>query len=328
MKAGTVNPRLAMSRLFAIALVGTTFGFSAPLQSFGQTAQGPDLSYSYQNDSPAYPAESGPMIVFSARNSVFVRNGSAKPLAKLAESDGFQTFTSDGTLDDALLAKAGILVIINAYDRDQYKNFPAMTPPSAFSDEEIERVRKWVDGGGNLLVLADHAPLGGGSSKLAEAFGFTFLNGHAAETKSADAGYSHVILDFRQQTGLASDTPVTDGSMGRKPTERFFAFGGQAFIPATGAVQLLTIPDGWSAIFSYRLQDELASAPRIDASGMAQGAILEYGKGRIGVFGEAGGFTAQISPDGKFGFNTDEGAQNPEFILSLLRWLAHYQPKG
>ncbi|MCB1460739.1 MAG: DUF4350 domain-containing protein [Nitratireductor sp.] len=316
----------ALFGLFAIVMTLATI--SAVPEAASQTAQGPDLAYSYKNDSPAYASGGGPMIVFSARNSVFVRNGSAKPLAQLAESDGFQTFTSDSTLDDALLAKAGILVIINAYDRDQYRNFPAMTPPSAFSDEEIERVRKWVDGGGNLLVLADHAPLGGGSSKLAEAFGFTFLNGHAAETKSADAGYSHVILDFRPQNGLASDTPVTDGSMGRKPTERFFAFGGQAFIPASGAISLLTIPDGWSAIFSYRIFEEIKTAPRIDASGMSQGAILEYGKGRIGMFGEAGGFTAQISPDGKFGFNTDEGAQNPEFILSLLRWLAHYQPKG
>ncbi|MCB1451707.1 MAG: hypothetical protein KDJ67_16605 [Nitratireductor sp.] len=315
-------------RRFAFALIVVIACAQLAGNAFAQSAQGPDLSYTYTNNSPAYPAGDGPMIVFSSKNSVFVRNGSSKPLANLAQSDGFKSFTSDSDLDDALLAKADLLVIINAYDRDEYKNFPAMTPPSAFSDEEIERVRKWVEGGGNLLVLADHAPLGGGSSKLAEAFGFTFLNGHVAETKSADAGYSHVIINFTPENGLAANTPVTDGSMGRKPIEHFFAFGGQAFIPASGAISLLTIPDGWSAIFTYRIFEEMKSAPRIDASGMSQGSILEYGKGRIGMFGEAGGFTAQTSPEGKFGFNTVEGAENPEFILSLLRWLAHYQPKG
>ncbi|MEZ5790424.1 MAG: hypothetical protein R3D34_06435 [Nitratireductor sp.] len=192
--------------------------------------------------------------------------------------------------------RADILVIANAYVRDEFRNHPAMTPPSAFSDEEIERVRRWVESGGNLLVLADHAPLGGGSSKLAEAFGFTYLNGHATAGRNTQTPeIRHVVITFKPNQGLNTNTPVTDGSTGRKPIQVFHTFGGQAFISAPDAMQVLTIPEGWSAIFTYKLAEEIRTAPRIDASGMAQGAIMEVGKGRVAIFGEAGGFTAQVS---------------------------------
>ena len=98
-------------------------------------------------------------------------------------------------------------------------------------------------------------------------------------------------------------------------------------IPADGAEPLLTVPDGWSALFTYRISAELGTAMRIDASGMSQGATLEYGQGRIALFGEAGSFTAQVI-DGvqKFGFNSPEGSGNPEFVLATLRWLARFRP--
>ena len=230
-------------------------------------------------------------------------------------------------MSSALLDKAAIAVLINPL-LPTFRDFPAMEPPSAFSDDEIETMRQWVKNGGNLLILADHAPFGGGSSKLAAAFGFTYLNGHAAETAAANEGRLVDHIGFTPSNGLNTDHPITNGGMGRKPVNRFYCFGGQAFIPPDGAVTLLRFPKGWSAIFSYRVHDELNSAPRIDASGMAQGAVADYGKGRIAVFGETAAFSAQLTRYGlaKAGFNTSEGAENPEFILSVLRWLARYKP--
>ena len=302
--------------LAAISLVAV-----APDAAFAQLKQGPDPDYKFGNTNPAWGAGEGPLIVFSAHNSVFVKQGSHEPLANLAKGDGFRI----ATRESALPGDANILVLINNY-LATYKSFPAMEPPSAFSAPEIDAVKKWVEAGGSLLMLADHAPLGGGASQLGAALGFTFLNGHVAENKSADNGYAHVILDFRRGFGLNENHPIADGSTGRRKIDRFFAFGGQAFIPPPGATTLLTIPDGWSAFFTYNLRGELASAPRIDASGMAQGAVAELGKGRVAVFGEAGAFSAQIVNGAtRIGFDTPEGADNPEFILALLRWLARYQ---
>jgi hypothetical protein len=135
------------------------------------------------------------------------------------------------------------------------------------------------------------------------------------------------MIMFSPDNGLKTGHSVLDGSTGRQKVTRFQAFGGQSFIPPAEATSLLTIPQGWVALFTYRLEAELATAPRIDASGMSQGAVMDFGNGRLAVFGEAGGFSAQII-DGteRFGFNTPEGAANPEFILATLRWLARFEP--
>lgn len=285
----------------------------------------PDNDFVFQNDSPAYAAGTGPRIVVVTTNSKFVLRGAFDPLAKLAESDGFRVARQEGTIADAL-RDADILVIANPY-LESFRDFPAMTPPSAFTAEEIAEIKRYVDEGGALLLLADHAPLGGGSSDLAKAFGFEFLNGHTAEGASADIGDRRVIILFTPENGLLASHPIANGATGRQKVTRFQAFGGQSFIPPVEAANLLTIPQGWVAIFTYRLEAELATAPRIDASGMSQGAVMDYGKGRLAVFGEAGGFSAQII-DGteRFGFNTPEGAGNPEFILATLRWLARFKP--
>jgi hypothetical protein len=287
----------------------------------------PDNDFSFRNDSPAYPAGTGPRIVFVTANSKFVLRGAFDPLARLAETDGFRVSRQDGSIEQAL-SGADILVIANPF-LDTYRDFPAMTPPSAFSADEIEAIRRFVEGGGALLLLADHAPLGGGSSDLAKAFGFEFLNGHTAEAAAAGVGDRRVMILFAPDNGLLASHPIANGSTGRQKVLRFQAFGGQSFIPPAEAANLLTIPQGWIAIFTYRLEAELATAPRIDASGMSQGAVMDYGKGRLAVFGEAGGFSAQVI-DGidKFGFNTPEGAANPEFILATLRWLARFEPSS
>ena len=314
-----------------MAIVAAVFvvpGALAPLPAAAQSEQFADTAFVYQNSDPAWPAGKGPTILFSNENSSYVQNGLARPLMTLLEGDGFVADIVEGELTREALDKGAILALINPYRHD-YANSPAIDPPSAFTEREIEAVHQWVSEGGSLLILADHAPLGGGSSKLAATFGFTFLNGHVVETGPADSGIVSADIDFTATTGLNTSSPITNGGLGRKPVHRFYCFDGQAFIPPDGAVVLLRIQEGWSAVFSYRIDTEIARAPRIDARGMAQGAVLEYGKGRVAVFGETGSFSAQELDDGeKFGFNTPEGAENPEFILSVARWLARYAPGG
>lgn len=311
------------------AIAGLLLGLSlvaGPATEAPAQRQKPDLEFTFNNDNPAYATDAGPVVTLLSINNSYVERGSMDPFANLAETDGFRVVRRQADLAAALADPSGILVIANPF-LPEYRNFPAMTPPSAFSDEQIQAIHDWVENGGSLLILADHAPFGGGSSKLAEKFGFEYLNGHAADTARADAGYVGVNIEFSAEKGLNEDHPITNGQAGRKPINRYFAFGGQAFIPPPDAVQILTIPDGWSAIFTYRIRAELQSALRIDASGMAQGAAMDYGKGRIAVFGETGGFTGQVI-DGtrRFGFNTQDGEENPELILSTLRWLGRYSP--
>jgi hypothetical protein len=66
------------------------------------------------------------------------------------------------------------------------------------------------------------------------------------------------------------------------------------------------------------------------ARGLLQGALLEFGSGRVAVFGEAAMFTAQIVEQGPFseriGFNARRATQNKTFILNVLHWLSRAEP--
>jgi len=57
--------------------------------------------------------------------------------------------------------------------------------------------------------------------------------------------------------------------------------------------------------------------------GLLQGALLEFGKGRVAVFGEAGMFTAQLNvwASTRMGMNNPLAAQNPRLLLSVMHWL-------
>lgn len=314
-----------MRRLAFGIFAGVAIGFFGVAEVRAEE-QLPDLAYAFKNAAPAWAGGQGPQITLSTSNSEFVSRGSMDPFAMLAKSDGFRVARQNGDFLAAFPQNGGILVIANPFV-ESFKDFPAMTPPSAFRPEEIEAVREWVESGGALLLLADHAPQGGGSSDLAKAFGFEFLNGHTVNDAAAANGNMVVQISFTPDSGLEGEHAITNGATGRPKIRHFRGFGGQSFIPPANGTVLLTIPQGWSAVFTYSSAAELNSAPRIDASGMAQGAVLEYGKGRIAVFAEVGAFSAQtISGKRPFGFNTPVGAENPEFILATLRWLARYQP--
>jgi hypothetical protein len=55
----------------------------------------------------------------------------------------------------------------------------------------------------------------------------------------------------------------------------------------------------------------------------ANGAMRQYGKGRVVVFGEAAMFTAQVQgpQKRKMGMNLPTAKQNPQLLLNIIHWL-------
>ena len=52
------------------------------------------------------------------------------------------------------------------------------------------------------------------------------------------------------------------------------------------------------------------------------GAVLQYGKGRVAVFGEAAMLTAQLQGPEKNPMGMNQGPQqNPQFLLNIIHWL-------
>lgn len=282
--------------------------------------QVPDMDFQFNNTAPKFADGNGPILLLEAVHSPFVQRGSFDPLLKLAKEDGFQPGYLNYKITANSLEKLQILAIINSYRQD-YTAFSAMEPPSAYEDSEIIAINEWVKNGGRLLLIADHAPFSGGTSKLAESFGFTFFNSFVLETSSLP--FRNGAIKYDLSYGLNENSPIIAGQHANKKIERFMIFTGSAFIAPVNAISVLNIPNGFSALIMKSNQQDIGSVPQINVSGLSQGATMEVGKGRIAVFAEAASFSAQIINKIKLhGMNNPRADQNALFVLATLRWLA------
>ncbi|MBL0063147.1 MAG: hypothetical protein IPP40_17115 [bacterium] len=73
---------------------------------------------------------------------------------------------------------------------------------------------------------------------------------------------------------------------------------------------------------AWEFSDETA---QLDVSGWYQGAVKQFGKGRVAVFGEAAMFSAQLAGPNKnpVGMNSPEAPQNAQLLLNTMHWLAN-----
>jgi len=296
-----------------------------PSYALKGSLQAPDTEFSYQIDHPAYQQGKGPRITIHDRNSPFVRDGGLMAFNNLVTGDGYQVTQHRFSLDADVLASTDVLMIANAYSA-KFRSRSVLDPPSVYTDAEIKTLIDWVFAGGALLILADHSPLGGGTKKLSAAFGFTQMSGYLIKDRGSP-GEDQLFINYKVETGLNTNHPITNGDTGRRKLKQFMTFGGQALIPPPEAQSILTIQKGYVSLVTLQLHRELNTATRINSEALSMGAVLKYGKGRVAIFGEAGGFTSQIfNKTNLMGFIHPQGKENPEFVLSTMRWLSGFKP--
>ena len=231
--------------------------------------------------------------------------------------DGYRVVRSRKKLSPETLEKLDILVIANPLHPSNDRNWVLPTP-SAYTEKEISSLHDWVEKGGSLLLIADHMPFPGAAEALAKAFGVEFSNGFA-QPKSMIKGQPDI---FRLGSRL-NNSVVTEG---RNETERVDAvasFTGSAFKPPAGAIPLIVFEPGSISLEPERAWKFYDSTPKRDIGGWSQGALLEVGKGRVALFGEAAMFTAQISGNGRqMGMSSPMASQNHQFLLNVMHWLS------
>lgn len=280
--------------------------------------QAPDTVFRFNNPHPAYSFSHGPIVLIDqAHHNFHTQGGGFFAFSKLLEQDGYRVSPlTEPVVSLDNLKDCRILVIANALDISNVDRWILPTPP-AFTGEEIVVIEQWVRNGGCLLLIADHMPFAGAASQLGKAFGFEFLNGFAftAERSWPPSSFTRVDSSLRE-------SPITYGDKVSEPVEKVVSFTGSAFKSPTTAIPVLSFkPEHWS------IQPDTAwnfkpGIPRQSLDGFQQGALLNYGKGKVAVFGEAAMFTAQIV-NGQFpvGFNSPDAPQNALFTLKLLHWL-------
>lgn len=237
--------------------------------------------------------------------------GGYAPFAGLLRLDGWVVRPSAGPITASALAGVKVLVIANA-------RTPAGGPPSAFTDDECATLRRWVEDGGALLLIADHTPFGSAAETLARAFGVGMGKGYVFEPSGPPPS---TWLVFDRASGRLADHPISRGRDAAEAVKSVRSFTGQSLAPPVGAVNLMRLaPDAREA---PDLEHISLKSPR--AVGASQGLAMTLGKGRVVVLGEAAMLSAQVAtpasgPAVRAGMNVP-GYDNQQFALNLMRWL-------
>jgi hypothetical protein len=309
--------------------------------------QVPDSAFAFPNPNPAFSPGTGPEVCVDAAHFNFhTLDGRYFTFGKLLRGDGFRTVSVTQPFDTYPLSDCDVLVVANALaaenayvegDPDEAETTWDPPNPPAFGVWEVKALLRWVQEGGNLLLIMDHAPFPGAASDLASLLGVVPLNGAAVYRIFGEldegaiqeaAGLSGLTPESMREAlgavGALGEHPILKGRDGMDETVRsLMTFGGSAFFPSAEVQPLLRVPPGAvGSVPSQEVAQELW--PTYSMDGWLVGGAKPYGEGRVVILGEAAMCSAQLAgPDrGPMGMNHPLSVDNPRFCLNVVRWLA------
>ncbi|HMJ93088.1 MAG TPA: hypothetical protein VK472_03195 [Allosphingosinicella sp.] len=312
--AGRRRVRILLRVLGGIGTLLVLIVLGLLLVPFGQRV---DSSWRSKVASPRYVRNHPGVCFDEGHYNAHKASGRYRPLERLLLADGYKTSRIGDRFGPADLVRCRVLVVANAAGGDRLRLGPINLPikrggnraDPAFTPLEIRLLTRWVERGGNLLLVADHAPFGQASRALAGAFGVVMHGGFAEVPTDSPAFASMGSAQFTKANGLLRPHPITAG------LSKIMTFTGQSLSGA--GTPLLSLPD--NAVEYMPPGPVLRPVP---AAGHSQAVALEAGKGRVVVLGEAGMLSAQIGERGeKMGMNVP-GNDNQPFALNVFHWLS------
>jgi putative intracellular protease/amidase len=269
-------------------------------------AQQADPNFDARVSNPAYTKKHPKVLFDEAHNNVHTASGLYKPFVDLITNDGYVVVPNKEKFQPSTLAGYDVLVIVNAAGPRGQRTNPA------FTDEECDIVRDWVQAGGALLFIADHAPMGAAAEILAKRFGVDMSKGYTDDVSSTDKVLGDIL--FSRENKLLANHPITNGRNSRERVNRVVTFTGQSLKGTKDSVELFMLPN--TAVDTF--PPNKTTTP---ATGRAQGIAMKFGKGRVIVLGEAGMLSAQIDNQGRaFGMNYPN-TDNRQLALNIMHWL-------
>jgi hypothetical protein len=250
------------------------------------------------------------VIIDEAHNNFHTADGRYAPFAKVLRNSGYIVKSNTQVFTEQTLKEVKVLVIANAINEVNLNQWKLPTP-SAFTKEEITAVNNWVKNGGSLFLIADHMPFAGAAKDLAKSFDFTFYNSFAMNT-------SRVSIDIFSTSAKTLNNPKI---LSIPNLYHIATFTGQAFDIPDKAISILTFDNRYAVYMPEEAWVFDENTIEIPAEGKSQLAILNYGKGKIAVSGEAAMFTAQTAGGKKVGMNSEEGSNNFRLLSGIMKWL-------
>jgi hypothetical protein len=309
-----------MKRFVLFTLIGILVAAIIGLGWAVYHAQRADYGWNPQVPVPMFESAHPRVVIDEAHNNASTAGWASRywPLARLLRRDGYDVRRGTDLFTEHALEGVEILIIANASGapKPQFMgiNLPVKTDrrreDPAFTEAEIGVVRRWVEAGGTLLLIADHAPFGAASAAMAAAFGVTMYQGFV----EVPGELSDPLL-FSDTNSRLGRHPIITGRDEKTAIHRVMTFTGQSLDGPPEAAVLLALPD--SAVEYISQGDSLVP----HRAGKAQGLALEVGQGRVVVLGEAGMLTAQVANGEPFGMNLPDN-DNRQFALNVMHWLS------
>jgi len=273
---------------------------------------------------PAYGAD-GPRVLFDeAHHNFHTSGGRYRAFADLIRNDGYRVTPNRTAFTTPALAGFEVVVISNALGAEEMRDTAASHP--AFSEQEREAVCRWVNAGGALLFIADHAPMGDAARRLAERFGVDMRSAFTIDTSCAVNGNAGLIL-FDASGGLDTAHAIIRGRASDERVRRVITFTGQSLGSPPGSASLLTLsPNAEDLMVGPGARSRAVSPDqRKSAAGRSQALAFGVGRGRVVVLGEAAMLSAQLAgppggPRFQMGMNFP-GIDNRQLALNIMHWL-------
>jgi len=224
-------------------------GWQAIAQT-GDTQQIADPNFKPTVRGRAYSDTHPVVVVDEAHENFHTVGGRYKPFADVLRADGYLVVAGTRAFTKATLGSAVVLVISNAIGSGLNQS-NASNPPSAFTDAECDAVRDWVQGGGSLLLIADHAPFGATAATLAARFGVEMGKGYVW-TVQGNTPEPTMTITYARDNALVGEHPITRG------VSRVVTFTGQSLSVPPGATALLKLDTAYESA-GANAQSDVAS---------------------------------------------------------------------
>lgn len=301
----------------AATLVLTLFAVPA----FAQ--QAPDTAFDTRIANPAFVARHPRVAIDEAHHNFHRIDGRYLPFANLLRHDGCEVVAGKSAFTAESLEPLDVLVISNALGDEDMSAAAASNP--AFTPAECSALHRWVEGGGALLLIADHAPMGAANRILGETFGVDMRSGYTIDTVQSVPHGSPSTVAYVPGQGLAADHAIVRGRDSTERVRRVVTYTGQSLTGPSEATVLLRLSDKAEDLMVGlgEAGPDVPKEKRRPSGGRAQGLAMTVGKGRVVVLGEAAMMSAQVAGPNRspMGMNVP-GTDDRQFAINVIRWLA------
>lgn len=285
-----------------------------------------DLQADVSVSSPKFNPETSPRVSFDSGHGNFHDiNTTYAPFAELMKNDGIILSTHEGFFTKNNLQDINLLIIVNATLSEDH----GVEVSSAFTEEEIYILTKWIQDGGSLLLIADHDPFGSATSELAEALGVGMSSVWTVDSlRFSEAIDNKTWLEFSEENKGLGQHSILQNEIPESAVRRVITFTGQSLSFDSTWISILQLSPSARNYFSRSEALVAASDTTTYFAVPNQSQLIarKYGNGRIVIAGEAAMFTAQevriFLKSYHAGFNYN-GYDNKKLVLNIIHWLLH-----